>query len=155
MDTTSLPTLLGSYLCLLIVSHFVCDWLFQSHGEALRKSKDWFIRLGHCVLYTALMLGCLWLFWRTLQNFQILLMMTGIWLLVTHFFIDTYLPTYWWMRYVRRPPVVVEKGKEGFKEYAQTPLGIVLVVTVDQIFHVLSLMPVAYLLSVWKNLQPL
>lgn len=48
---------------------------------------------------------------------------------------DMYLPVYWWMRYVRKVSVVRERGIEDFKEYVKTPLGAILMITVDQIVH--------------------
>jgi len=138
-------------MALLVFGHFLCDWLPQSHGEAMRKATHWPTRLGHCALYTFLMLIFTRFIWGPQRFFWLLAIFMGVILFVSHFFIDTYLPTYWWMRYIRRPPLVVAKGMEGFKEYAQTPLGLLLIVVVDQLWHILALVPVAKLLEFWAE----
>lgn len=134
----------GGNLFLLTFWHFCSDWLPQSHQTAVNKSSDWKLRLIHSLVYSILMMLWIILLWDVSDVFIFIFILT--WLLSTHFMIDTYLPTYWWMRYIRRPPIVVEKGKEGFTEYAKTPLGIMLIVVVDQIWHIMSLILVALIL---------
>ena len=149
--TISLANVLGTYLFLLVVGHFLCDWLPQGHETALKKATHWPTRLGHCAFYTCLMLIYIKYLWGPQRFYWLLCSLTGGWLFLSHFFIDTYLPTYWWMRYVRRPPSVVANGREGFKEYAQTPLGLLLIVVVDQLWHILALVPVVVVLHVWAE----
>ena len=69
---------------------------------------------------------------------------------------------YLWARYIRRPPEMFElnkyqvcKGnqfvgypadyKEGFIEFAKTPLGKILTIVVDQIIHLIFLIPIVWL----------
>lgn len=129
---------------ILVFNHFVVDWIFQSHDEAMRKSTEPWIRARHCAVYTAGFGPLLWLLhWDVTRLFvasQIL-----FW---SHFFEDTYLPIYYWARYIRRVPVVQERGLLGFKQWAGTPLGILLIVAVDQIVHIAFLWPL-----VWLDLQ--
>lgn len=110
----------------LIICHFVGDWLFQNQYIADRKTKDHAIRAMHCAIYTACF--C-WLgFWPCVYIFA------------THFAIDTYLPLYWF-RKLRGDYKSLEEFKESFK----TPAGFMVNATMDQIFHLLTFVPLLFL----------
>jgi hypothetical protein len=143
--------------------HFPADWLFQSHKEALAKAKDRKVRLWHCTKYALTYVPLLWFFgpdWVTMA------WCLGI-LFSTHYVIDSYVPVMLWAKYLRRAPqfanvgkkfppqswqdkVIEERGydndEEAFKAFAATPLGLILLITMDQFFHIACLLPVAILL---------
>lgn len=170
---------LGGILAMLVFWHFPADWLFQSHKEALAKSKDWLVRARHCVVYTAL-------YWPLflLVNFHGLKAgLATVILYVSHYIIDSYIPVMLWAKYLRRapqfadvvPPVTLTKeqldallrgegsivgvgwttdrdrityknDEEAFKAMAATNLGLLLMIVMDQFFHICFLIPVAWLM---------
>lgn len=149
---------LGGLLFMLAFLHFVVDWGFQTHLEAMTKAINWKVRARHCTVYTvglvAFLLLALDIPWVDLGKSALIL-----W--VSHFLIDTYLPVYLWAKYIRKPPEMVEDQKavvpnqytgnlrlaenelERFKGFARTPLGLFLVISMDQAWHLLFLIPVA------------
>ena len=45
--------LLAGFLAILTFIHFVVDWIFQSHAEAMVKHNNPKVRAKHCAIYTA------------------------------------------------------------------------------------------------------
>lgn len=92
--------LTGGVFAVLVFWHFLSDWVFQSHKEALAKAKDWRVRLRHVTVYSTLFLPLFWLvgFWGAKAAFAWLLLM------FSHFVIDTYIPVMLWAKYLRRAP---------------------------------------------------
>lgn len=139
--------------------HFVVDFVFQSHAEAMAKHRDGWVRARHCAVYTMgfAPLLCLLMWdssWKLIVSMNVL-----FW---SHFVEDTYAPVLWWVKYVRRPPELnptplfeetTERGvlenrertdEERFRRFVSTPLGAILMVSIDQIVHLLFLwVPVA------------
>lgn len=208
-STEALPTFseVGGIFALLVLLHFLADWIPQSHTEAMRKSTNWRVRALHCVVYVvpfAVLMFLAGVDWQALAAMVVLLY-------VSHFIEDTYVPVFLWAKYLRRPPEMrwkvsnhggffhiigpeqyvgkfpgprelgvdslpeslppsldshaagllgemargetsvkeVQRGldREGFKKFAADPLGKILVITVDQVIHVLFLVPVAVVLA--------
>lgn len=156
----------GGLFALLTMVHFFVDWICQTHSEAMAKHNNWKVRARHCLIYTVGFLPLLWVFKLTPIEF---LVSANI-LFWSHFIEDTYLPVYYWAKYVRRPPEMVEprKGppylqqqpdgsfetaynmfppdpKQGFVEFVMTPLGKILMIAVDQIIHLAFLWPIVYM----------
>lgn len=150
--------LFGGLLSVLTFIHFTIDWITQSHAEAMVKHNNPYIRAKHCLIYTspfALLLACInlpllqWLFCVNL-------------LFWSHFYLDTYHGVYLWAKYIRRPPEMTEPRKRvevdgyitllepdpkaGFVEFIQTTLGKILMISLDQIFHICFLVPVAWMM---------
>lgn len=153
---------IGGIFALLVLVHFVADWVFQSHAEAMAKPTNHWIRAKHCLIYTALMLLSIVL---TVQpSIGACACMAGI-LFLSHFFEDTYLPVFVWAKMIRKPPEMVpppptthtmrveglgdikfaapEPGIKEFLAFAGTPLGKILLIAIDQIVHLVFLLPVA------------
>jgi hypothetical protein len=107
----------------VLIAHFVGDWLLQNGWIAANKTSVAWIRFIHCLIYTA----CFW--WLGWQ--------WCLFIFTTHFIIDTYLPLYWFRRI-----------RGDFKDFAEfkasfaTPVGFVVNVTMDQIFHFLTFIPI-------------
>jgi hypothetical protein len=156
---------MGGVFSLLVFWHFLADWVFQSQTEAMTKAKDRKVRLWHCTKYAAAFVPLLFV----TTNWAVMLMSLGI-LFVSHYFIDSYVPVMLWAKHLRKavqfecvgkryPPqpwqdkVVEPRGfdndEEAFKAFAATPLGLILIITMDQFFHIAFLLPVAFLM-VWS-----
>ena len=121
----------GGVFAYLAFCHFAADWIFQTHAEAMVKHTNRLVRFAHCAIYTGLM--TLAMGFAGLSGAG--LAASAAVLFASHFVEDTYLPVYWWARYVRRVPVVRERGVEGFREFVETTLGKILMIAVDQIAH--------------------
>lgn len=151
----------GGLFAILTFIHFFVDWIFQSHAEAMVKHNNAKIRAKHCAIYTAgflpILLFCMVA--GALTWWQLLLSVTI--LFVSHFCEDTYLPVYWWAKYIRRPPEMTEPlrvptninnhfnvlppdPKAGFIQFIQTPLGKILMIAIDQIIHITFLFPIVW-----------
>jgi hypothetical protein len=133
----------GGLLFFLTVIHLIVDWGFQSHDEALLKHNTSSIRAKHCVIYTVgfyvllILLGCS--FWQWISISAILF--------ITHFIEDTYYLPYLWAKYIRQPrEMLFDDNKIGFEDFIKTPFGHLLIITIDQIIHVVCLVPVALIL---------
>ena len=143
----------GGYFALYCLAHAINDWIPQSHYEAIHKSTNFRIRTRHCAIYSLLFLPAFLLFglcwWKILASLAILF--------VSHHIIDTYLGTLLWMKYVRKHPAFVaitdmkfrlsidEDDKRAFRTAIQEPLGMILMIAIDQFQHFLFLLPVAWL----------
>lgn len=130
----------GGLFVLLAFNHFVVDWVFQTHNEAMKKTTDWRWRARHCLIYAIGFLPLLLLMGLTpgelVASFAILF--------GSHFLEDTYIPVYLWAKHVRRIPLVRLDGTMAFKQEFKKPLGLMLLVAVDQIIHLVFLFPVIY-----------
>lgn len=172
----------GGVFSLLVFWHFVADWAFQTHKEAMAKAKDRVVRLIHCLKYGA--------------AFVPVLLFLGLWgdhrydvslclLVASHYVIDSYVPVVLWAKHLRRAPqfddvvrpvtltkeqldsivggtgrvkgvgwsdnvvdrITYASDEEAFKAFASTPIGCILMVTIDQLLHVAFLLPVAWLVT--------
>ncbi len=131
---------------LLTFLHFAADWVFQSHAEAMAKSTHGGIRAKHCLIYTVICCGVIaWVAPVALSK----LVAIATLLFISHFFEDTYLPVYVWARYIRKPLEMQARATvEEFTAFASTALGKILLIAIDQIVHILFLIPVAVILVV-------
>jgi hypothetical protein len=151
--------LFGGLLSILIFIHFFVDWIFQSHAEAMVKHNNPKIRAKHCLIYTVgfvpLLLFChfSWTEWLVALNI----------LFWSHFGEDTYLPVYLWAKYIRKPPemfapakmvsavdgyiyIAPPDPKKGFIEFISTSMGKILMIAIDQIIHIVFLLPIAWMI---------
>ena len=144
----------GGLLACLTFIHFVSDWVFQSHAEAMVKHKDHEVRAKHCLVYSMFFVPWMVFFhfkwWQYLLGFDVLF--------YSHFLLDTYVVVYLWARYIRKPPEMntdKDKGlmhdpKVGFKNFVSTSLGKILMITIDQLTHILMLWAIVILTMVRK-----
>lgn len=150
--------LMGGLFAVLGFIHFFVDWIFQSHAEAMVKHNNPKIRAKHCLIYTAgfvpLFCFCHFAWWEWLIALNVL-----FW---SHFAEDTYLPVFYWAKYIRKPPEMFEPIKSvgvdgyvtvsppdlkaGFGLFIQTALGKILMIAIDQIIHLAFLFPIAYMI---------
>ncbi len=146
----------GGIFVWLALAHFLIDWVFQSHEEAMKKSSSALWRARHCFIYAGWFMPVLMLLglqgWSLWAGWAILF--------VSHFIEDTYYPVFLWAKHIRRIPALRDVGlysrtsglsdrktmeQRAFKELFSTPLGLVLFITIDQIIHLLCLLPIVYL----------
>lgn len=122
----------GGLFAILVFVHFLVDWGFQTHKEAMAKSSDWKMRARHCAIYTVGFFPVLYLMGFSLLDWVI----GSLVLFVSHFVEDTYIPVFWWAKYVRRIPSVRLDGVGAFKSEFGKPLGLLLFIGIDQIVHI-------------------
>jgi hypothetical protein len=108
---------MGEELLILIITHFVSDWLFQPAKWAVSKSSNVKHRLFHSFQYVVLFVPVL--YFLNISLFWI------IWIFLTHFFIDDYNLVNWWNVHIKR-----EKNKIIWLNMVE-----------DQILHILILIP--------------
>jgi hypothetical protein len=129
---------IGGLFAVFTFVYFFVDWLLQTHAEAMVKHNNWKVRARHCVIYTVGFIPLMWL-----VKFTALEVVIGLNILFwSHFYLDTYHGVYLWCKYIRKPPEIVnaKDPKEGFVAFVQTTLGKILLIAVDQIFHLLFLL---------------
>jgi len=126
---------------ILVFIHFVVDWIFQTHYEAMNKGINAWVRALHCTIYAAGFLPIL-LYFNSLKWVA-----TALYVLwVSHFFEDTYKPVIWWFRNIRRHPAF-NSGDFDFKKFlAESPLHYILLIAIDQIIHISFLWIVAVII---------
>jgi Protein of unknown function (DUF3307) len=150
--------LMGGIFAVLTFIHFFVDWIFQSHSEAMVKHNNPKIRAKHCLIYTA---GFMPLLWFCHFNWIELLVAANI-LFWSHFCEDTYIPVFLWAKYIRRPPEMTQPRKSvgvdgyvtilppdakvGFVDFIQTAMGKILMITIDQLVHLIFLFPIAWMI---------
>lgn len=111
-------------LAVLTVCHLVGDWLLQTDWMAQEKEKQWPVLVAHVSVWTICFLlpaaaglfSPLWL----------------LWLAGTHLVLDGTGFVRWWMTTIKRVPEADLRGSAWW-----------LIVVVDQVFHLLTLLPVA------------
>jgi hypothetical protein len=144
---------IGGVFALLVFVHFVVDWLFQSHDEAMKKAKDSWVRARHCLVYTFGFIPIICVLSLTIAEAMGCLTL----LFFSHLIEDTYYPVLLWAKYLRKPPEFEKfvydidlmdmrklNDEEAFIEWASTPLGKIIAVVVDQLVHIAFLLPIAY-----------
>lgn len=104
-------------LLILIITHFVSDWLFQPAKWAIEKIKNVNYKIFHCVQYTILFLPVLY--------FLKINLLWLIWIFLTHFFIEDHRLINWWNKNI--------KGEKSNILW--------LTIVEDQILHIISLIP--------------
>jgi len=105
---------------ILILTHFVSDWFFQPTEWAIKKRENEVHRVLHSIQYALIFLPVLYFL-----NISLLWI---IYLSVTHFIIDSYIPVSLWHKYYH---AIFSKAK--------TPSFVSIVD--DQIIHILLLIP--------------
>lgn len=147
----------GGLFAALAFIHFLVDWVFQSHDEAMRKSKEDHIRARHCIIYMVGFFPLLMpLFYANGSLGAVKFLLAAMILFWSHFYEDTYAPVVWWFMKIRKPPELKQMVElygleKGFVTYLTTngPLPYILLIAIDQIVHLTFLWPVVALVM-WK-----
>lgn len=139
--------------------HFAVDWLAQSEWEAREKTRSKFVLMMHALIYGACMMVVMGETCAVLGTYENELHfgrwwplpVALAWLPISHGLVDTYVPLTWWVKYVRRAEVLrgvaLRDCRAIMSNAAQDPGARILFTTVDQIMHVMTLMPVAWVMS--------
>ena len=90
----------GGLLSMFVLVHFVVDWIFQTHAEAMAKHNNARVRAKHCAIYT-IGFGPILIY---LGFRQWDLAAATLILFFSHFVEDTYWPVVLWAKYIRNPP---------------------------------------------------
>lgn len=132
-------SLFGSVMFILTIFHFVFDWMFQTDDLATAKLENAYARLKHSGLYSFQMLIIIISIYVLLNyNGELVyinayhIYMLFIWLIMTHFLLDDKRFVIWWLEKIKKI-----KNPEGH------PLFTMFVIVIDQILHILCLIPVA------------
>jgi len=104
------------------------------------KHNNAFVRAKHCAIYTIGFVPFMELLHFTNWEWFIA---TNI-LFWSHFCEDTYIPVFLWAKLIRKPPEMAVDPKAGFVQFINTTLGKILMIVIDQIIHLLFLLPVAW-----------
>lgn len=106
---------------ILVLCHFVLDWIFQTEWQATNKPKNWQALFNHVSIYT---------FGMALAFVYLgIPLIWSIWVFATHFLIDRRLIVPLIMKYI--------KGIDQKK--IPESLFNILSITIDQILHLLVL----------------
>jgi len=128
---------IGGIFALLVLIHFVADWVFQSHAEAMAKPKNHWVRARHCLIYTVICCASLML----VNPAWYVIGMSAVILWLSHFMEDTYIPVFVWAKYIRKPGPM--NNLTDFVVFAESTLGKILLIAIDQIVHLVFMLPVA------------
>ncbi len=138
---------IGGVFALLVLAHIIADFLLQGHSEAFCKSFRSGVRAWHCVKYSVFLLSP-WFLLGVKTNYILCFAIST----VSHFILDSYVPVYFWAKYIRKDPDFGGSNfsKEGnglrFHAFLRRPLGLILSLVVDQTLHLVTLLPIAVLM---------
>lgn len=128
-------------LVALLVAHVVGDWMLQTHAVASTKTTDVKIRAWHCFVYCLPVAALIFLVLNPIYASIAL-----AWAYMTHFIIDSYMPLYYFRKAMGDPEA---ESVDSFKQAFATPKGFYINVTLDQMFHFLTLVPVAIAMALF------
>ena len=111
---------------ILMLTHLVSDYFFQPSYWGCTKIKNWKTRLLHSMQYALIFLPILYVL-----NINFLWL---IYLCITHFIIDSYIPVHLWNKHV--------KNAIKRKQLAENEPPRSVVIGQDQILHLLLLIPI-------------
>jgi len=141
-----LPVVL--FVCLTFI-HFVSDFVFQTHAEAMIKHNHAWVRAKHCLIYTVSFFP---FFYYLSIGWSKFIAAAAV-LFLSHFFEDTYYFVFLWAKHIRRPPEMSEYNQYhgtdpymGFKTWNGTTLGKILSIMIDQLVHIFFLWVVAFII---------
>lgn len=157
MNSLHLIAEAGGLFSVFVFVHFFVDWIFQTHSEAMVKHNNALVRAKHCFIYTIGFVPLIFFLnfemWEWILSLNIL-----FW---SHFYLDTYHGVYLWAKYIRKPPemtspykitnsdgyitVLPPDPKRGFVEFISTTLGKILMIVIDQISHLVFIVPIIWM----------
>jgi len=125
---------------LLVLVHFIADWIFQSQKQANEKSKDLRVLLKHSSVYTIFFIPVL-VFSLNSQLFSLFWILPL--LFVSHAFLDNRKFELWVFKAFKG--IFILSGSPFYKAARSEPvpfdMGLfwVLFITIDQIYHIIVL----------------
>jgi hypothetical protein len=136
--------------------HFIADWIFQSQRQANNKSKSLRVLIEHSSIYSLCFAPLLW--WIGYQTYDLVPLLGVLPLLfVSHCFFDNRKFELWLFEKLKR--IYIIEGKPFYKKellhsgvdvYKMEPIDMglfwILLITIDQIFHIMVLATIALIL---------
>ncbi|QFF97784.1 DUF3307 domain-containing protein [Psychrobacillus glaciei] len=107
----------------LLIGHLIGDYLLQTNWMARNKSKKWLPLLVHCIVYTVIIIGILYIGNGWLPLNAILL------IFVSHLILDKRVFVVWWVKNI----MGAKEKDAGW-----------LIIIADQIFHIIVLGAIAH-----------
>ena len=104
-----------------LITHLVADWLFQTHWEAVNKAEKFLPLFVHSSVYTLCFIPAFYYFEF---NWLYLLILFG-----THLLLDSRKFEFWWL----------DRIKGVTKENTNDPTWTILLIGIDQSFHIIIL----------------
>ena len=105
----------------LFLTHFIADWLFQTLWEAMNKSKKILPLFVHSSIYTVSFIPVFYFY-----NFKWEYLLI---LFISHMILDSRKFEFWWLKNIKRTR----------KEDVSDSLWTILLIGVDQVFHLIVL----------------
>jgi hypothetical protein len=143
MNLLELIALAGGLYVPLVFWHFIADWLTQTEKAAQEKSHNKGILARHCAIYTIFFIPFIYIYDLGL----VFGLLCGLILYGSHFLGDTYLPVFWWAKYIRKMTyaahpdikIRVTKPDQVFGDGQFIDRGMLfkpsLILTIDQLWH--------------------
>ena len=131
---------------MLVLVHFIADWIFQTHKQASEKSKDLKVLLEHSAIYTIFFIPVL-VFGLSSQLFSLFWILPL--LFVSHAFLDNRKFELWLFKKFKG--IFIISGCPFYKikgEPVPLDMGLfwIVFITIDQIFHMIILAFIALVL---------
>jgi len=136
---------LGTLTVLVIFGHILGDYFFQPKKMAINKTSDWMTCFEHCNIYTALMLGSVFLssgsvgLTPALTGGGIPLLLAGFIIFSSHFLIDYYSLGQKWLNLIKGRNLLNDiMEHEGMPEVQAifAAFGAIVYVVVDNTLHI-------------------
>lgn len=129
---------LGLFSALFItqfVGHRIGDYLLQTNVQALQKTTNENALIRHCLTYSVA------IFWLMLMMFGWkFAVITFLFTLAEHLFIDTRKPVIWWKNFI-------ERDVARNKDFKVEDLPFFVMIEVDQSIHLLRIFLISLLLA--------
>lgn len=129
-------------ILILLLFHFVVDFVFQRHETAINKGKDRMTLLGHSLIYGLAM----YMVFSSVVTTEIdneYGVLVYVFFAVSHYFIDSGFPIVMWAKFIHQNPLfenvyTLKDGKEAIlKDCLENPFRPAIYIAIDQIFHIL------------------
>ncbi len=131
---------------LLVLTHFIADWIFQTSRGASRKHEDNFVLFNHAWWYTVFFAPIfVWKMSEGLSWYYATLLI--LLLLFSHAFLDKRKFEMWVLKKVKGIEIWTDGykvcpyffDKDGHQKDLDMGLFWILLITIDQIFHIIIL----------------
>lgn len=136
----------------LVFWHFVADWIPQTEKMAESKGHNFWILSLHCAIYTLLFIPIFCLYNLSFAG----TITVSIILFTSHFVGDTYLPVYFWLRYIRKMTFShkyrILQPSEVFEKHEKLSTSLLfrpsLILVIDQLWHLTFLWAIVFLTKI-------
>jgi hypothetical protein len=127
----------GGIFAILVLIHFMADFLFQSYKVIDAKYKKFRELSLHSLIYASQFLPILYFLSLTWVE----IIVSFLWLMCSHFAIDSMWLTNHWLKHVYRPPDLVATPR-GIFGWTTSHKNSIRILIVDHIQHAFALWPI-------------